>query len=159
MFSSAMTIHLVRHASAGIRGSHADDSARPLDERGRAQALAIADLLAASPIDVVYTSPALRCIETVEPLAVGLGIDVVHNSSLSEGSSAHDALALIETSLEAGEDAVFCSHGDLIPDLLQLLVNRGLDLGSARGFAKGSVWTVHTAGASPTTATYAPTMV
>jgi 8-oxo-dGTP diphosphatase len=154
-----MTIHLVRHASAGSRGSHADDSARPLDERGRAQALAIADLLAASPIDVVYSSPALRCIETVEPLATGLGLDVAHHPSLSEGSSAHDALALIETSLGARENAVFCSHGDLIPDVLQLLVNRGLDLGSARGFAKGSVWTVHTAGAALTTATYAPAVV
>ncbi len=154
-----MTIHLVRHASAGTRGSYADDSSRPLDELGRAQALAISDRLGTSLIDVVYSSRARRCVETVAPLASVLGLEVLHQPSLYEGSSAHDCLALIEAIIGAGENAVLCSHGDLLPDVLQLLVNRGLDLGPTRGFAKGSVWTVHTAGATLTTASYAPTMV
>jgi len=69
------TLYLVRHA-------HADwqpDEARPLSESGRAAAQAIAGLLSPLPVAAIYSSPAQRSIETVEPLAqrLGLRVDVV----------------------------------------------------------------------------------
>jgi 2,3-bisphosphoglycerate-dependent phosphoglycerate mutase len=65
-------LYLVRHA-------HADwqlDETRPLSESGRAAAHAMAGLLSAIPIAAIYSSPAQRSIETVEPLAQRLGIRV-----------------------------------------------------------------------------------
>jgi phosphohistidine phosphatase SixA len=150
-----MTIYLVRHASAGSRGSHADDTARPLDERGHQQASAIRESLGAAPIDAIYSSRALRCVETVEPLAAAVGLDVQRHPSLFEGSPAHQTLTLIQATIEDLKNAVFCSHGDVIPDVLDLLVHGGLDLGKGGGCAKGSVWTLHTDGAALTTGTYA----
>jgi 2,3-bisphosphoglycerate-dependent phosphoglycerate mutase len=65
-------LYLVRHA-------HADwqpDETRPLSESGRAAAQAVARLLSARPVVAIYSSPAQRSIETVEPLARRLRIHV-----------------------------------------------------------------------------------
>jgi len=65
-------LYLVRHA-------HADwqpEETRPLSASGRAAAQAIAGLLSAIPVAAIYSSPAQRSIETVEPLAQRLGIRV-----------------------------------------------------------------------------------
>ena len=59
------TVDLVRHA-------HADwtpDDERPLSARGRADASALARRLAEPAIAAIYSSPARRAMETIEPLA------------------------------------------------------------------------------------------
>ena len=62
------TLHLLRHAEAvSARGGQSDDL-RPLSERGRRQATALATHTAALRIDAVVCSPALRTRETVAPL-------------------------------------------------------------------------------------------
>jgi broad specificity phosphatase PhoE len=48
----------------------------PLNERGRAQALALAERLADEPIAAIYASPLQRAIETAEPTAQRLGLTV-----------------------------------------------------------------------------------
>lgn len=56
---------LVRHAHA----VWTPDEQRPLSPAGLAQAQRVADVLAAEPVDVIYSSPALRAMQTVLPLA------------------------------------------------------------------------------------------
>jgi 2,3-bisphosphoglycerate-dependent phosphoglycerate mutase len=73
-------LYLVRHAHAVWQ----PDEARPLSESGRAAAQALGQLLAAKPIAAIYSSPARRAIETVEPLAQRLGIGVVVVPELRE---------------------------------------------------------------------------
>ena len=48
----------------------------PLNERGHAQALALAERLADEPIAAIYASPLRRAIETAEPTARRLGLTV-----------------------------------------------------------------------------------
>ncbi len=48
----------------------------PLNDRGRAQAQALAERLAKEPIAVIYASPLQRAIETAEPTARRLGLAV-----------------------------------------------------------------------------------
>jgi broad specificity phosphatase PhoE len=48
----------------------------PLNERGRAQAQALAERLAEEPIAAIYASPLQRAIETVEPTSRRLGLTV-----------------------------------------------------------------------------------
>jgi len=79
-----VTSVLVRHASAGDRhGWAGDDRLRPLDARGRRQAAQLVELL--RPLDMrrVVSSPYVRCVETVEPLAAALGLPVERDDLLA----------------------------------------------------------------------------
>jgi phosphohistidine phosphatase SixA len=125
-----MAILLVRHARAGTRGTYADDTARPLDKKGRKQAKRLATLLAARPIRRILTSPYTRCVETVEPLAQALRIEIELRDELAEGGSASAVLKLMKSLRDIDGDAVLCTHGDVIAELI----------GYERPAKKGSVW-------------------
>ena len=109
-----MSVVLLRHASAGDRAEWRDDDRlRPLDDRGRRQALALR-ALADRGITRIVSSPYVRCVETVEPLATTLGLAVDIDGRLAEGADPHEALTLL-TELDGG---VTCTHGDVIEALL-----------------------------------------
>jgi len=55
-----------------------------LNEKGRAQAQALAEKLKSAPIKAVYSSPLERALETAEPLATALGLDVIPRPGLIE---------------------------------------------------------------------------
>jgi 2,3-bisphosphoglycerate-dependent phosphoglycerate mutase len=74
------TIYLVRHAHANWN----PDEERPLSERGRDSAIALAELLSRSPIGAIYSSPARRALETVERLANQLSLEPVKVADLRE---------------------------------------------------------------------------
>jgi 8-oxo-dGTP diphosphatase len=74
----ALTIELVTHMDAGDRRLWTgDQDVRPLSELGRGQAARVAEALAVGPIDGLYSSPALRCRQTLQPLAARFGLPVV----------------------------------------------------------------------------------
>jgi phosphohistidine phosphatase SixA len=134
-----MTLYLVRHGSAGRRNnSDPSDTRRHLDDKGRRQAAAVRDHLSVQPIERVVSSPLPRCVETVEPLAHALGLTVEIDERLREGTDIDGAWSLLEE--VADTTVALCSHGDLIPDLLQRNEMRGMRTGSKVGFSKGSVW-------------------
>jgi len=106
---------LVRHASAGERHLWADDDRlRPLDDKGRRQALEIAAALCSEDIRRVVSSPYVRCVQTVEPLAAELGLEVELDERLAEGAGQAAADLLDE------EGIVLCTHGDVASDLLDV---------------------------------------
>ena len=139
-----MAIHLVRHAKAGVRpGWRGDDEERPLTDAGRTQADVIADLLAGRGVRRVLTSRYLRCVQTVEPLAARLGVPVEHERALAEEADPHDAWRLVEDLAAKGEEAVLCSHGNIVSPILDRLHRRGLEVVATEWTcAKGSVWTI-----------------
>jgi phosphohistidine phosphatase SixA len=115
---------LVRHASAGDpKAWVGDDRARPIDERGRGQAAALVDLLAGRPLARVLTSPYLRCVQTVEPLAQARALPLEYRHELGDDARADEALALMREL--GGEPASLCSHGDLIRELLGEELEKG----------------------------------
>ena len=84
-----MTIYLVRHAKAGSRKAWTgDDELRPLSKAGRAQARALAKRLAADGITRIFSSPYVRCRQTVEPLAERSGVPVEASEALARGRAA-----------------------------------------------------------------------
>jgi phosphohistidine phosphatase SixA len=108
---------LIRHASAGDRGSWSgDDRLRPLDERGWRQAEGLVSALADYEIECVLSSAALRCMQTVEPLASRLGVEVEERPELMEGASREEAMALVWELDRLG--AALCTHGDVVYELL-----------------------------------------
>jgi phosphohistidine phosphatase SixA len=109
-------VYLIRHASAGKRSKWSrDDRLRPLDKRGRRQAEALVAQLAGRELDRILSSPYLRCVETVEPLAGALGLEVETHDALAEGAGVDAALALLRAS---GDAVAACVHGDLLAELL-----------------------------------------
>ena len=105
-------ILLVRHASASDRDAwEEDDRLRPLDERGRRQAAELVGLLAAYQLERVLSSPALRCVETIEPLALARGLTIEARDELSEERQSLDGPALVR-SLQHVDAALSC-HGGL----------------------------------------------
>jgi phosphohistidine phosphatase SixA len=115
---------LVRHASAGKSEAWSgDDRLRPLDARGRKQAEGIASALAARGVDRILSSPYIRCLQTVEPLAADLGIDVEERNELAEGAGPSAPKALADELVDG--NVVLCTHGDVVEDLLGRPLKKG----------------------------------
>jgi 8-oxo-dGTP diphosphatase len=150
-----VAIYLVRHGHAGDRSDWSgDDLQRPLSAKGRRQADHIRHLLDDEPVKAIFSSPATRCIETVEPLAARLGLAVQEAVELVEGC---DPDAAIRFALERAEDnPVLCSHGDVIPQMLRRFVSAGMrgDVGSES--RKGSVWVLELDGDDVVRGSYRP---
>lgn len=109
-----MIVYLVRHASAEARETWGgDDRLRPLDDRGLRQAEELVEQLGRREFRRIVSSPCVRCVETVVPLARGLAVE--HAEALGEGADVEAALALFRS---AGMPLVACVHGDLAEALL-----------------------------------------
>ena len=67
------------------------------------------------------SSPYLRCIETVEPLAAALGLTVELDARLAEGAGRTAALTLV-AELDGG---LACTHGDIAEELLGRVLDKG----------------------------------
>jgi broad specificity phosphatase PhoE len=140
-------LYVVRHADAGSRSAwDGDDALRPLSKKGRRQSAGLADLLAGGGIARVVSSPAVRCVETLVPLAERLGLTVETDWRLAEGNRGDDALAVADELMALGEVAVVCSHGDVIPDLLSELRIAGTTFRHDLTWPKASVWVVSSNG-------------
>ncbi len=134
-----MTIYLVRHAKAGERRTwDGDDRLRPLSMRGHRQANGLLDTLADASFARVLSSPYVRCMETVVPLAAARSLPVEPVEALAEGSSLDGAIALVRK--HALEGAVVCTHGDIMPMLLEHYVQAGAVATEALQWPKGCTW-------------------
>jgi 8-oxo-(d)GTP phosphatase len=115
---------LLRHAKAVSKSDwEREDTARPLDDGGRAHAKALAPLLAcfapAALAPRVISSAAVRCTETVRPYAELTGAKVQQESSLeTSGTDGADSATLVVGAVAAGRPAVFCAHRENLPLLL-----------------------------------------
>jgi len=117
-----MSVVLLRHASAGDRREwKGDDRLRPLDPRGRRQAAKLVAPLLELGVKRVLSSPYVRCVQTVEPLAEALGVEVELDERLAEGAGRAAALELFENL----DDAVACTHGDIVEEVLGNSLKKG----------------------------------
>lgn len=148
-------LFLVRHADAGHRSDFdGPDRERPLSKRGRRQAEGIREQLTDVGVQRLLASPYVRCVQSLEPLGVRLGIAVEPERRLIEGSGAIPALELAEEL--RGAPAVFCSHGDVIPDILDELVRRGIELEDELRWQKASIWALTWSGDRLVSGRYLP---
>ena len=136
--STSDVIYLVRHAKAGERRTWTDDDdARPLSKHGWRQARAVSSRLAQKGASTIYSSPYVRCVQTVEPLAELIGTTITVEDRLAEERPFEPVLELL-AEVDAG--AVLCSHGDVIPATIDALVRRGMEVQSSVDWRKATVW-------------------
>lgn len=147
--------YLVRHGDAGDKylWAGADDD-RPLSSTGQREARGLVALLAGYSVDKIVSSPALRCAQTVQPLAEQRGLVVRTDVALSVDADLERAVALLLDS--SGADVVLCTHGELIRPLLGRLREFGAPLGDELTWPKGSVWALEAVDGTITRATYLP---
>jgi 8-oxo-dGTP diphosphatase len=135
------TFYLVRHAKAGSR-SHwsGDDRLRTLSKKGKKQAEELVSILEPFPITAVYSSPFLRCVQTVEPVAQARRLEVKQSAQLAEGMGLKGATRF--TGDSKLDHVVLGCHGDLVWELVEDLVTRRVVKGGEGGLEKGSTWVV-----------------
>ena len=147
-------LYLVRHAKAGDRERWTeDDRLRPLTAKGRRQGEDLVTLFQDRAVDRVLSSPAVRCVQTVRPLALARRLPVEETDLLAEGAQLGPAMSLLRDLPGA---AVLCGHGDLIPAVVEHLVERGLEMNDPPAWKKGSVWALERDGGLFTVARYLP---
>jgi 8-oxo-dGTP diphosphatase len=139
------TVLVVRHATAGSRATWTDgDELRPLDECGHAQADELVRILTRFDVARIVSAPPIRCIDTVRPLADALSLPVEPAPVLSVDGAADDmdgAVALVRQLGGTERDAVACSQGEVIPDLVTTLAGEDdVSVATPVRARKGSVW-------------------
>jgi 8-oxo-dGTP diphosphatase len=140
---TSTSFYLVRHAEAGERTDRPDDHLRPLTGAGRHQARSLATMFESADVGDILSSPYIRCVETLEPLAVRLGCSVVRTDVLAEGAPIDAVLRLLE---QVPPRAVLCTHGDVMHDVMEHVTFADSTRGGPDRLAKGVVWVMQRAG-------------
>jgi len=136
------TSYLVRHAKAGSRERWTrPDRERPLTEPGRIQAAALARILASTTRSVL-SSPYVRCVETVAPLAEAVGLRVAEDDRLAEGADPSWAIGR----LASAPGSVLCTHGDVMASIVTSLADARVPITGGMQWAKGATWAFTIAG-------------
>jgi 8-oxo-dGTP pyrophosphatase MutT (NUDIX family)/phosphohistidine phosphatase SixA len=117
---------LLRHASAGDRrtGPEAPDD-RPLDDRGRAQAAALVELLRVLRPGRLVSAPARRCQQTLTELARALHVDLEIVEDIAEGAGPAAAGAALRRFASDEAATIVCGPGGAILGALTALSGDG----------------------------------
>lgn len=138
-----MRIAVVRHGHAvSKRGWATDDALRPLTARGRHQGEALVKLFD-TEADRLISSPALRCTQTLEPLARHCGLELQVSAALARGAgiAAADLVRAVASAASDRSTVVLCTHREVIIDALpSLAADAGVPLGHRLPGAKGGTW-------------------
>ncbi len=118
----------VRHGKAVIPTAwDGPDSSRPLMQRGTDQAVAIAKGIAAFAPAKIISSTAARCQATVAPLAQLLDLPIKATNAISQDDYSPDGAevaAVIAKRLKKKVTAVLCSHGPVLPQIIEEVARR-----------------------------------
>jgi 8-oxo-dGTP diphosphatase len=135
---------LVRHAHAGDkRHWQGPDTLRPLSAAGQAEAAGLLVRLEDYPVGWILSSPTVRCQQTVQPLAVDRHLRIESRPALGVAADLAVVLGLLKD-LQA-QDAVVCTHGEVIGQVLVRLVADGLAVDQPLAWPKGSTWLLDSA--------------
>ncbi len=151
-------IIVLRHAKAQSRdGWKKADAARPLTARGKREAAGAVGPLRAFGPRAIVSSPAVRCVKTVKPLADAIGgkielSDAVSQDAWEAGTS--DVRGVVGRLVRSGRPTVLCSHRPVLPGILTELALatgtlRGSYLGSASALETGAFSVVHLSATNP----------
>lgn len=148
--ADTQTVLVVRHGTAGSKSRFkGDDTKRPLDKKGRAQAEALVGQLLAFGANDVHAADRVRCHQTVEPLAEELGVEICNEPALTEEAYADNPKRARRRILQIaalGHTSVICTQGKVIPDLISWWCDRdGVRPDKSRN-RKGSTWVLSLSG-------------
>ncbi len=119
------SVVLLRHAKAAPRSAEfPTDTERPLTELGHAQAQAVVPTIAAFGRHRIRSSTALRCEQTVAPLAMISKRPIVTTDDLSQDAwdqGEFDLRALLGSIVRKRKNTIICSHSPVLPEVAREL--------------------------------------
>jgi 8-oxo-dGTP diphosphatase len=119
---------LLRHAKALKRDLwDGDDGDRPLEHVGQIQAAKIPAIYAPYAIEKIYSSDAIRCVQTIEAMAAEYGITPNYSSEISEFGFEKDSEKALDYALSvmlSDKSSVMCSHNPVLPKLVKKLIGK-----------------------------------
>ena len=138
-----MRLTIVRHALARDKKSWpGPDLERPLDPIGERQAAGMVALLTKHEVRRIISSPAIRCVQTMQPLADAAKVPIELWDALGRDADATPILTAFSD--PEYHNAVLCTHGEVLHQLLRAdnvrrIARRG-KLSPRRLLIKGSAW-------------------
>jgi broad specificity phosphatase PhoE len=96
--------------------------------------------MADDDISVVWSSPAVRCRQTVEPLAAARGVVVQDHALLANDGPVDELLDWILANASA--PWVLCTHGEVLHALLDAARSSGVVTAPALATETGAAWRV-----------------
>jgi 8-oxo-(d)GTP phosphatase len=149
---------LVRHGLAGSKARwKGDDRDRPLSPKGVHQAQWLAGVLVPLAPTRIFSSPYLRCRQSVEPTAEKLGLPVTNAAALVPAAG-HEAIAYVKRLGRSRERSmIVCTHGEVIAEVLAgLAIEAGKKLRPKPPGQKGGLWVMDLDGNRLVRARYTP---
>jgi 8-oxo-(d)GTP phosphatase len=142
-----MLVLLVRHGHAGSKRQWvSDDTVRPLNEQGFAEAQALVPLLAPfSPVRIL-SSPYVRCLQSITPLAHAIGISVQGSPSLVPEAGVAATKLAYNVAFNGSSPVVLCTHGEVIHDMQSRGLDGIPDFNADAPREKASVWILERTG-------------
>ncbi|MDO4252408.1 MAG: NUDIX hydrolase [Rothia sp. (in: high G+C Gram-positive bacteria)] len=116
---------IVRHAKAKPRSSwSAAEGERPLAATGKRQALAVCRLLAAWSPERIYSSPWVRCMQTIISYNKDTGVPIKEKSAITEAAHKRHpkrAAKVVAALFDKDYPVALCTHRPVLPTVLQVL--------------------------------------
>jgi 8-oxo-dGTP diphosphatase len=107
---------VLRHARALPRKQWSKkDSLRPLSQEGKEQAQRLPQLLGAYGVEVVVSSDAIRCLDSVRPFVDDAAIQIRVEHDLSEEADRAAAGRLVAALADDSRPTVVCTHRPVLP--------------------------------------------
>lgn len=117
---------VLRHAAATPRSEFSgDDLDRPLSAAGHDRAKQLVGLLSTFGIRRVVSSPAARCVQTVDPFVDATGELLELDVRLVEGSSASQVARGVTAARSTKRPVLVCSHRPTLPRVYAALGVKG----------------------------------
>ncbi len=143
----AKPLILLRHAKAIEQGQWGgDDLDRPLSAVGERQARQIIENFAPYFVEEIHSSSAVRCYESVTPMARSLNIDFFFTDSISDyvyQKNPDRSINYITRLLKNDYATLVCSHNPILPKTLSSLIEKfGINLEETT-LSPADAWVIH----------------
>ena len=141
---------LLRHAKAVTRDEwQGEDDDRPLDSYGQNQAKRLLAMYQVFNLEQIHSSDAVRCYDTVIPIAKGLNIRLEVTGKLSEDTYKKDkekAFDYAKELMKSNESVLLCSHNPILPKMLNKLTKKSEVDADEGKLLPADGWVIHRIG-------------
>ncbi|NCV94794.1 MAG: NUDIX hydrolase [Burkholderiaceae bacterium] len=138
---------LLRHAKAIERQEWAgEDTDRPLSSLGERQAKRMLTNFLPFAVEEIHSSSAVRCYESITPLARGLNVDFFFTDSLTEEvfhKNNERPFKYVQRLLVNDFTTLVCSHNPILPSIVSAFVDKfGVEVPTTK-LEPGDAWVAH----------------
>lgn len=138
---------LLRHGKALAREEwDGDDGDRPLAQLGQQQAKRMHAIYLPFAVTEIHSSDAVRCYETVAPIARAMSLNLVYWTELSEYAFEKDkkaAINVVNDIIESEARAIVCGHNPVIPGIVAKFIGKKNFKELDHGLLPGEAWILH----------------